>query len=111
MFGCIVAFHGAIVDIPSGWGLCDGTQGTPNLEDSFVIGAGGAYAPGVTGGTTDHTHTGTTDGHTHVTEAGPPNILDEVPNDAKLTTEVDTFTTTGSDHEPPYYALAFIMHL
>lgn len=37
--GVIVAWSGAIADIPQGWQLCDGTQGTPDLRDKFIIGA------------------------------------------------------------------------
>lgn len=35
--GTIVAFHGN--SIPSGWVLCDGLNGTPNLIDRFIMGA------------------------------------------------------------------------
>ncbi|HQZ60518.1 MAG TPA: hypothetical protein PLQ39_12655, partial [Acinetobacter sp.] len=27
------------IDIPSGWNLCDGTNGTPDLRDKFIVGA------------------------------------------------------------------------
>ncbi len=36
--GVIVMWSGAINDIPEGWVLCDGTSGTPNLSDRFVMG-------------------------------------------------------------------------
>lgn len=36
--GVIVMWSGAINDIPKGWVLCDGTSGTPNLSDRFVMG-------------------------------------------------------------------------
>ncbi|WP_175658290.1 hypothetical protein [Burkholderia vietnamiensis] len=39
----------------SSWALCNGQNGTPNLTDKFVIGAGGSYVPGATGGTTSYT--------------------------------------------------------
>lgn len=29
--------------IPSGWALCDGENGTPDLRDKFVVGAGNNY--------------------------------------------------------------------
>lgn len=67
--GCIVKWSGAIVDIPDGWFLCDGLNGTPDLRNSFVVGAGDGYAVGDTGGTVDHEHTGPTDSggdHSHV---------------------------------------------
>lgn len=36
--GAIVMWSGAINDIPKGWVLCDGTRGTPNLSDRFILG-------------------------------------------------------------------------
>lgn len=48
--GGIVLWSGAIAAIPSGWALCDGTNGTPNLRDRFVVGAGTTYAVNATGG-------------------------------------------------------------
>ena len=78
--GGIIMWSGSIASIPSGWFLCDGSNGTPNLRDRFVVGAGSAYAVGATGGadsvTLDanqipgHTHTfsgstNTTGSHAH----------------------------------------------
>lgn len=37
--GGIVPFFGADEDIPEGWALCDGNNGTPNLNDCFIMGA------------------------------------------------------------------------
>ena len=49
--GFIGMWSGSASTIPTGWALCDGTNGTPNLTDRFVLGAGKAYQPGATGGT------------------------------------------------------------
>lgn len=62
--GVIVLWSGSIGAIPSGWYLCDGTNGTPNLKDSFVVGAGNTYPVAGTGGSANsvipsHTHTAT----------------------------------------------------
>jgi len=62
--GVIVMWSGAVSNIPSGWRLCDGTNGTPNLRDRFVIGAGSAYNVGATGGSANsvvvqHSHSAT----------------------------------------------------
>lgn len=46
MQGIIVLWSGAVVNIPSGWKLCDGNNYTPDLRDKFIIGAGGTYNPG-----------------------------------------------------------------
>jgi microcystin-dependent protein len=46
-----VAFwSGSIATIPTGWQLCDGTNGTPDLRDLFLVGAGSTYGVGDTGG-------------------------------------------------------------
>jgi microcystin-dependent protein len=48
--GVIVLWSGSVASVPSGWYLCDGLNGTPNLTDRFVVGAGNTYAVGDTGG-------------------------------------------------------------
>ena len=72
--GVIVMWSGSVATIPSGWILCNGSNGTPDLRDRFVIGAGSTYAVANTGGSKDavvvsHNHTATstvTDpGHAH----------------------------------------------
>lgn len=57
--GIIVAWAGPSNSIPDGWKLCDGSNGTPNLTGRFIIGAGGKYSPGNSGGSeklAPHTH-------------------------------------------------------
>ena len=78
--GTIILWSGAVGAIPSGWALCDGTSGTPDLRGKFVVGAGsgGSYVPGDTGGQNAitsipaHTHSFSTTsassgGHVHTT--------------------------------------------
>jgi len=48
--GAIAIWSGAAAAIPTGWLLCNGGSGTPDLRDRFVVGAGGNYARGATGG-------------------------------------------------------------
>jgi len=50
--GGIIMWSGSISAVPSGYYLCDGSNGTPNLKDSFVVGAGATYSVGNTGGFT-----------------------------------------------------------
>lgn len=50
--GTVLMFNGLIGNIPVGFQLCDGTNGTQDLRGKFIIGAGGAYAVGATGGAT-----------------------------------------------------------
>lgn len=68
--GCIVMFAGSTA--PTGWGLCDGTNGTPNLSGMFVVGIGGSvgYTEGQTGGNNFlSTATGTGGAHTHTMDS------------------------------------------
>lgn len=48
--GIIVMFAGT--SAPAGWHLCDGTGGTPDLRDRFIVGSGLSYAYATTGGST-----------------------------------------------------------
>lgn len=76
--GFIGLWSGASTAIPSGWLLCDGANGTPDLRDRFVVGAGSTYAVGAKGGANtattatggSHTHTANSGGaHTHTGQA------------------------------------------
>ena len=48
--GTILPWYGKSSDIPDGFALCDGTKGTPDLRNRFLVGAGSNYALGDTGG-------------------------------------------------------------
>jgi hypothetical protein len=50
--GSIIMWSGSIGAIPVGYYLCNGSNGTPDLRDRFVVGAGNTYAVGNTGGFT-----------------------------------------------------------
>ena len=77
--GTVVMWAGLLSDIPSGWALCDGNNGTPDLTGKFLKGhPSAAETPGGVGGTDtvslstsqlpSHSHSGSTstDGqHTH----------------------------------------------
>lgn len=64
--GGIIMWSGSTSSIPSGWALCDGSNGTPDLRDRFVIGAGNSYSVNATGGNATHTHSMSTAGeHNH----------------------------------------------
>ena len=48
--GVIVMWSGTIDSIPSGWHLCDGSDGIPDLRDRFILGVPPGQEPGQTGG-------------------------------------------------------------
>jgi hypothetical protein len=126
--GCILIWSGSTGSIPSGFLLCDGTNGTPDLRNSFIIGAGNSYTVGQTGGSADaivvsHTHTATvTDpGHFHTTHTGGQLTSPAGGGAGQQGSDTDTKTTgisvanasagtSGTNANlPPYYALAYIM--
>ena len=129
--GCILLWSGSTGSIPSGFLLCDGTNGTPDLRNSFVLGAGNSYTVGQTGGSTDaivvsHTHTATvTDpGHNHLGSvynyyngaSGSNGFISGINQLTATTTSVtgisvtnqSTGTSATNANMPPYYALAYI---
>ena len=48
--GMIILWYGDTSNIPGGWVLCNGQNGTPDLRNRFVIGAGDNFSAGDTGG-------------------------------------------------------------
>ncbi|MEM9903559.1 MAG: hypothetical protein AAF921_00850 [Cyanobacteria bacterium P01_D01_bin.44] len=53
--GMIVMWSGAAADIPGGWALCNGQNGTPDLRDRFIMGAGSSNA-NTSGNPDTHSH-------------------------------------------------------
>lgn len=56
--GGIIMWSGSVLSIPTGFNLCDGSNGSPDLRNKFIVGAGSTYAVGATGGTTSTDLTG-----------------------------------------------------
>ena len=137
--GGIIMWSGAIMSIPSGWSLCDGNNGTPDLRSRFIVGAGsdvgvgvtfdtstgvgiGTYAPGNTGGeiahqlTIDelaaHSHPTNVDTHRLFDADGTANLVPYGGPGSYPGTRFSMNNTGGNqyhENRPPYYALAFIM--
>jgi len=131
--GGIIIWSGAIGAVPSGWYLCDGTNGTPDLRNRFIVGAGSTYSVGGNGGSADaitvtHTHTATstvTDpGHVHTYSmaggTGAPiaagaaistataNTGSQVTLITVATTNANAGVSGTNANLPPYWALAYI---
>lgn len=98
--GIITMWSGATNAVPSGWALCDGNNGTPNLKDRFIVGAGQSYGVGNTGGNwtqtpsvwTNAAGTGVQVAGTAITEAQMPwhTHSGSVGSDASINTEQKT---------------------
>jgi len=108
--GMISLWYGAIVNIPVGFALCDGNNGTPDLRNKFVVGAGDAYAVDAVGGNATHNHDFTGNGHQHTIPAG--GFIAAGGNYHSITQPATvTGTTDAGSSLPPYHALAYIMKL
>ena len=130
--GMILLWSGSIGSIPAGYLLCDGTNSTPDLRNSFIVGAGSTYSVNQTGGSADsivvsHTHTATstvTDpGHFHTSTIlsgsnvnASPGVQVGSGNTGTATTGITVATTNATSgtsgtgaNLPPYYALCYIM--
>lgn len=138
--GGIIIWSGASTAIPSGWHLCDGTSGTPDLRNRFIVGAGSEYKVGDTGGSKQVTLTvEQMPSHKHEmvqpTFSEGSNYVDldistrplevrEYSNEGTYAIEVDLNpfsqlylkmqSAGGSqphENRPPYYALCYIMKI
>lgn len=106
--GMIILWYGSIASIPDGWLLCNGANGTPDLRDKFIVGAGDTYSVDDTGGNATHTHSFISDPHFHTLIEGAefePGTYHDKVTDSKVVTG-DTDATPSL---PPYHSLAFIM--
>jgi microcystin-dependent protein len=120
-------YCGSVSTIPTGWQLCDGSNGTPNLKGQFIVG----YDPddadynaiGMIGGSKKVSLTAANNGvHSHTYKQYE---LDQevsrygsgVRAINKYNTQTGSFTTeqsgSGTPHEnrPPYYTLAYIIYI
>jgi len=139
--GVIQIWAGTIATIPSGWAICDGLGGTPNLLDKFVRGVNtNVTNPGLTGGLStvtltisqmpSHNHTPTLgQNHDHTIPTGTGNGTTGVKrgtvpqgNGLDLGDESDPIVVGGNDtgntgsnqaHDniPPFFEVAYIIKL
>ncbi len=131
--GGIIMWFGSIASIPSGWALCDGNNGTPNLMDKFIVGAGNSYnvdtsavAPTHAHGAgsytaSNHTHTGNASSNTSGSRlvddnsGGQNYMVSDESHVHSLTINTGGGSISGNSNSttslPPYYALAYIMRL
>ena len=122
--GGIILWSGLLANIPAGYQLCDGTNGTPDLRAKFIKGAAVGQDPGGTGGSSTYTHSGTAvDAHTNVSVPGTATAAVKIgTSSSSAAAQTHTHTIASITHtvtqpsshtsvEPVYYALAFIMRM
>ena len=94
--GMIIIWSGATGAIPTGWVICDGNNSTPDLRNSFVVGAGSTYAVDATGGAASANlqHAHTTDETVTAADASPhTHTQGNTGNDIGAHTHVASITT------------------
>lgn len=102
-------FWRPISQIPHGWNLCDGSHGTPDLRNQFVVCAGDTYAVGDNGGAVKHRHAFTGDGHVHgVSQVIRPEGIRSAADYANTDSAQAVGTTDNDDVLLPYHAVVFI---
>jgi hypothetical protein len=104
--GIIVMWSGGINAIPGKYKLCDGTNGTPDLRDRFIIGAGGTRTVGATGGSFTTTFSiNSTTGATSVPAGGlytDGTSINENQMPPHVHTPVNTLLYPGGSEYPIY---------
>lgn len=110
MIGAIVIWPHSIASIPLNWHLCDGTHGTPNMDELFCLGTTNPAFVGNTGGSDTHLHTFTGDGHFHSLTSAP---FVGGPNGYHFSTDTKTAvgTTDNTTRRPPFRKLPYIMRI
>lgn len=123
--GGIIIWSGSQSDIPTNWQLCDGTNGTPDLRNRFVVGAGNQYTVGNTGGEAthkltvneipSHTHSFSINGNVgtntiEATYSGGTTVISDPLYISSLTSS-QTGGSRPHNNLPPYYALCYIMKI
>lgn len=131
--GVIALWSGTIDTIPSGWALCDGNNGTPNLKARFVMGATtpsmipsqNRFPPGTSGGKENVTlEERNVAPHSHsyfkldidferkvAFQEGDDGYLVTGYNVVGQTSENSYTGNRSFSILPPYYALCYIMKL
>jgi hypothetical protein len=83
-------------ELPDGFVVCDGTNGTLDMRDYFPMGAGGSYEVGDTGGSETHSH------NAHATElVAAEGSVERSPVDASL-------MHSEESHLPPFKAVYWV---
>lgn len=120
---------GEFLLIPSNWKLCDGTNGTPDLRNRFVVGAGINFTMGETGGNFNYTLSeNNIPEHDHqfrtrqvdqveIYGSSVMTLYDTAPNwpdtahATRDTSPWGNFEPQPISTTPPFYALAYIMRI
>lgn len=101
LHGIICLWSGTLDDIPDGWLLCDGSNGTPNLTDKFVRGPHVDRPPHTQGGSSTHKHNVSADPDEHSHTLSVSDDSHTHPGVAALDTHNHTGLTDSDIHTHP----------
>jgi len=110
VIGQIALWAGSYHRPPPKWQLCDGTNGTPDLRDRFILGAGDSFDPDDIGGLNRHEHIFESADHTHIFDVGNDLLPGDGWTSSPIIEKADGVTDFGSSM-PPYTALRWIMRV
>jgi microcystin-dependent protein len=128
--GMVMIWTGDLTQIPQGWALCDGTNGTPDLRGRFVLGVNSKLTPVANLSPTNMRDNGGEEAHTLTIDEMPKHTHKYTFPRASVNTSHDAFAAGNNDvfHDrnvdtfpeggnkphnnmPPYLVLAYIMKL
>jgi hypothetical protein len=95
--GGIIMWSGTLAKVPVGWALCDGANGTPDLRNRFICGAGSTLAVGDTGGSNV--------AHSHSVSMSSSGTASGTISSESLSAHTGTAVDTHSDHTHSISAL------
>lgn len=119
--GLICIWSGS--EVPNGWALCDGTNGTPDLRGRFVLGESDSHQIGATGGSEEvtltveqmpeHSHKTTFAVYDSASKFGSVRFGRVADGTGKSIGYNSDYEGSSQPHPnmPPYYVLAYIMYV
>lgn len=124
--GGIINWSGTEADVPDGWHVCNGEDGTIDLRDKFVLGAGTKHIIGATGGSEEVTltaeqmpsHRHTIDVATGAGNVGGKLVAQNATGQFTSNTNYSggyfdgtSVATRPHSNMPPYYTLLYIQKI
>ena len=102
--GIIIAWYPNASDakVPEGWAICDGSKGTPDLREKFIMGTGSPDEVGERGGAKNHSH------RIHRSQVRK---YSAAPQSNGVEFEVFKSAVVESSNLPPYFKMIYIMKL
>jgi hypothetical protein len=108
----ILIWYGEADEVPRGFALCDGTNGTPDLRGLFIMGTNDDYPMGTVGGQNYTIHTHTFSGSTEKPVLVPKPVANggiRAADEGHTHTFSGITDPAGFDNRPEFLSVHFIM--